>query len=158
MRNGITGALVWLVATAILSAQEVPRTPDIGERANEASVIVVATVLDVTGRLGTNVHGDRLIYSDVLLEVTETLKGAGSQLLTITIEGGEVGDLKLHVSDIPAMRQGERGLYFLDRSPRGEWVPHRRGLGILKILAADRLDNSDLTLSQARALVRRALR
>jgi hypothetical protein len=157
MRNIILGGVLWLVATVIVTAQSAlqPAT-DIGDRAAGASRVVVASVLDITGRFGTNAHGDQLIFSDVLLEVSETLKGDDTQTLTMTIEGGEVGELKLQVSDMPAVRRGDRALYFLDRSSRGEWVPHRRGLGVVKILSADRLENSGLTLSQARALVRSA--
>ena len=159
MRNGILSVIVWLATTTILSAQSGPvRTAEIGERARGASKIVVATVVDVTGRFGTNASGDRLIYSDVVLEVSETLKGAAAPTVTMTIEGGEVGDLKLEVSHMPSVRRGDRGLYFLGRLPRGEWVPYGGELGVLKILAADRLQNSEVTLPQARAIVRDALK
>ena len=158
MRNGILRAGVWLVAAVIVSAQSGPQPSDISERSRLASRVVVAAVRDVTGRFGTNARGDRLIYSDVLLEVSETLKGAATQVLTMTVEGGEVGDLKLSVSHMPAVQRGDRGLYFLERSPRGEWVPHRGELGVLKIVAADRLENSQLTLSQAKLLVRGAVK
>ena len=159
MRNGILTVIVWLATTTILPAQSGPvQTAEIGARARGASKIVVATVVDVTGRFGTNAHGDQLIYSDVVLEVSETLKGAAAPTVTMTIEGGEVGELKLEVSHMPTVRRGDRGLYFLGRLPRGEWVPYGGERGVLKILSADRLQNTALTLPQARALVRDALK
>jgi len=156
MAKGISTVLVCLLATTVASAQSLP--VDIGVRAKEASRIVVATVREVISRFGTNASGDQLIYSDVSLDVSETLKGAHVQILTVTVEGGEIGDLALRVSDIPVVRRGERAVYFLDRSPRGEWVPHRRGLGILKLDGADRLPQNDLTLPQARVLIQNALK
>jgi len=157
MIKGSSTALVGLIlAAAIASAQGGP--VDIGIRAKEAARIVVATATDITARFGTSATGDQLIYSDVLVEVSETLKGAPTQLLTVTVEGGEIGDLALRVSDLPVIRRGERAMYFLDRSARGEWVPHRRGLGILKLDPAERVEQSQLTLSQARVLIRNALR
>ena len=149
-------ALVCLLATTAVSAQRPP--VEIGVRAKEATRIVVGTVADMTARFGTSPSGDRLIYSDVLIEVSETLKGDPMHLLTVTVEGGEIGELALHVSDLPTVRRGERALYFLDRSARGEWVPHRRGLGILKVNAADRVEESALTLSQARTLIQNGLK
>ena len=157
MINGIIStALVFFLATAVASAQG--RPVDIGARAKEATRIVVATVIDTTARFGASAFGDRLIYSDLSVEVSETLKGGPTQLLTVTVEGGEIGDLALRVSDLPVMRRGERAIYFLDRSARGEWVPHRRGDGILKLDPAERVEQSELTLTQVRALIQNALK
>src|SRR5262245_17793508 len=156
MCRSVSTAFFCLLFAAVMSAQG--RPPDIGVRAKEAGQIVVARVVDVTSRYGTNASGDQLIYSDLLLEVSETLKGGPGQVLTVTMEGGEIGDLTLRVSDLPVMRRGERAIFFIDRSARGEWVPHRRGLGILKVDAAGRVEESGLTLTQARALVQSALK
>jgi hypothetical protein len=94
----------------------------------------------------------------VLVEVSETLKGTPTNVLTVTVEGGEIGTLALHVSDMPVMRRGDRVLCFLDRSKRGEWVPHRRGLGLLKMDSSGRMLDGQLTLTEARTLVQSALR
>jgi hypothetical protein len=153
--HGTSAAIVCLLVASV-SAQGSP--VDVGVRAREAAHIVVATVVDVTARFDTNASGDRLIYSDVLVEVSETLKGVPTNVLTLTLEGGQIGTLALRVSDLPVLRQGERVMCFLDRSTRGEWVPHRRGLGILKMDASGRIEQSELTLAQAKALVQSALR
>jgi hypothetical protein len=157
MKKAILVALVCLAATVTALAQDVTAT-DIGERARGAARVVVGTVVDVTARFGTNASGDRLIYSDVVLEVSETLKGPAASFVTMTIEGGEIGDLSLQVSDLPAMKRGERGLYFLQSGRNGEWVPHRRGAGIVKLAAGDRLERSSLSLADAQAAVRKAIR
>jgi hypothetical protein len=148
--------LLYALAIAAVSAQA--PSVDVGMRAREAAHVVVGTVVDVTSRFDTNEYGDRLIYSDVLVDVSETLKGTPTNVLTVTVEGGEVGTLALHVSDFPVMRRGDRMLCFLDRSRRGEWVPHRRGLGILKMDASGRMQDGQVTLSELRAIVQNALR
>jgi hypothetical protein len=126
-------------------------------RAMQAAQVVVATVIDVTSRYGVSAHGDRLIYSDVVAAVSETWKGAPANIVIVTVEGGEVGDVALRVSDLPVMQKGERILYFLDRAADGNWVPHRRALGIVKVDAAERLDRGQMTLAQARAQIRNAV-
>ena len=129
MKTSASTVFICCLAVAVVSTQ--PGTADVGARAREAAHVAVATVTDVTSRFDTNEFGDRLIYSDVLVEVSETLKGVPANVLTVTVEGGEVGTMALHVSDMPVMRRGDRVLCFLDKSKRGEWVPHRRGLGLL---------------------------
>jgi hypothetical protein len=156
MKKAVLAAVVCLLASSAVSAQT--DAQDIGERARSASRVVVATVVDVTARFGTNASGDRLIYSDVVLEVSETLKGPAASFVTMTIEGGAIGDLSLEVSDLPSMKRGERGLYFLQPGRNGEWVPHRRGAGIMKLGAGDRLERSSLSLADAQAAVRKALK
>jgi glutamine cyclotransferase len=55
------------------------------------------------------------------------------------------------------MQQGDRAIYFVDRSPAGEWIPHGQGQGILKLTSSDVVEHSEFTLSQVRALVHDAL-
>lgn len=158
MKKAILAALVCSVATVAVSAQTQSDVQVLGERARGATRVVVATVADVSARFGTNAAGDRLIYSDVVLEVAQTLKGPAESLVTMTVEGGTIGDLSLEVSDLPPMKRGERGLYFLQPGRSGEWVPHRRGAGIMKLGAGDRFERSSLSLADAEAAVRRALK
>jgi len=155
MEKRVTSALLCLVFTTMVSAQGPQVGVDI--RAKEAAQVVVATVIDITSRYGVNAHGDQLIYSDVVAEVSETLKGAPTNIVIVTVEGGEVGDVALHVSDMPVVNKGERILYFLDHTADGRWVPHRRALGIVKVDSAERLDRGQMTLGQARTQIRSAL-
>jgi hypothetical protein len=142
------------LASAVLAAAD--RSTEITDRAKGAHAVVVATVSDVRSRFGTNAFGDQLIVSDLLVEVSETWKGSSPMLTTITVEGGQVGDLTLRVSDLPAMRPGDRVAFFLERTSAGALVPHGRGRGMLKLDAADRVAGTELTLSELRKLVEAA--
>jgi len=115
-----------------LSASSDPDVP-IGDRAKGAKKVVVATVVDVQSTFDTNDYGDHLIVSHALLRVDETMKGSRESSVTMTVEGGTVGDLTLRVSDMPTMTKGDRAVLFLDESNRGGHVPHGRGLGVLKL-------------------------
>jgi len=98
-----------------------------------------------------------LIVSNALLEVTETLKGAPAATLRVVIEGGTVGDLTLKVSDMPAMRSGDRAVFFLDDAGVGPPIPHDSGRGVMRLAPMDRIERSTLTLGDVRGQVRVAL-
>jgi hypothetical protein len=155
MLKRLATMLALLVASAAYAQTE---APGLADRARGASRIVIGRVLEVNARFGTNAAGDRLIFSDVLLEVSETLKGAPASLVTMTLEGGAIGDLSLEVSDMPAIKRGDRGIYFLQSGRPGEWLPYQRGAGILKMDAADRVEKTSLSVAQVRTLVRNALK
>lgn len=124
-----------------------------GERARGARQVVVASVADVQPRFDRNQFGDQLIISRVRLRVDENLKGTSTREVVVDVEGGTIGDLTLSVSDLPALRAGERGVFFLEPGSGGILRPHRRGLGILKLAAGDRIVDEDLRLSDLRAQV-----
>ena len=147
-----------LSCVAALANAQVDSSPDLPTRARGARRIVVGRIIDVQGQFQTNRFGDQLIVSNVLLEVSETLKGASASMLRLIVEGGTVGDLTLKVSDMPAVQTGDRGVFFLDDDgSSGMHVPHDRGRGVLKLLETDRLENSSLTLDDVRRQVRGAL-
>ena len=114
-------------------------------------------MIDVHAQFETNNFGDQLIVSTALVEVLETLKGNPSATLSVSVEGGTVGDLTLKVSDLPAMHTGDRAVFFLDQGAGGNHVPHLRGRGILKLADTDRIEGSTLTLAELRQQVRGAL-
>jgi hypothetical protein len=126
-------------------------------RAKGAQVVVVASVTDVQSRFVANESGDQLIVSQVTLNVEESLKGNERKQLTMQIEGGTVGDLTLRVSDMPAMAKGERAVIFLDQTASGVLVPHRRGLGVLK-LTGSYLTGTDIPLTRVKDTVRQVTR
>jgi hypothetical protein len=72
----------------------------------------------------------------------------------VDVEGGTIGDLTLRVSDMPTFQRGERAVFFLSQGPVGNLVPHRRGLGVLKLDAQGRIRGSNVTLAEVRAAVR----
>jgi hypothetical protein len=149
----------------VLLAVLVPVTPvmadigppvDVATRARGASRVVVGRVIDVQSTFATTRFGDQIIVSRVAVDVEETLKGAHQQVVTVTLEGGTVGELTLEVSDMPALRAGERAVLFLDTGQGGEHVPHRRGLGVLTLDASNRVAGTAVSLTQIRQTVREA--
>jgi len=125
----------------------------IEERARGAERVVVATVTDVTSRYERNEFGDELIVSRATLAVEEALKGT-TDTATLEYEGGTVGGVTLHVSSLPALARGERGIFFMTRGKRGELRPHLRGQGILKLDRSNHVQGSSLTLDDVRRMSR----
>ena len=126
---------------------------DIQTRARGAQRVVVGKVIDVYSAFQKNSFGDQLIVSRVLLQIDEVLKGDDREKTAIlNLEGGTVGDLTLHVSDLPKLSAEERAVFFLDQTPAGEAIPHRRGLGILKLDGMDRVPGTTLTLGSIRRM------
>jgi len=149
-------AAALMCAAALVSAQTTAPT-DVPARARGAKRVVVGRVLDVQAQFQTNRFGDQLIVSNVLLEVSETLKGEPASLLRLAVEGGTVGDLTLRVSDLPAVHTGDRAVFFLDDDGNGRHVPHDRGRGVLKLTEAGAVEGTTLTLDRVRQQVRSGL-
>ena len=114
--------------------------------------VVVASVAQVSATYETNDSGDRLIVSHVALRVEEALKGPAADSLAMHLPGGTVGDMTLEVSDLPSVRLGERGVFFLSQDGHGRYVPHLDGLGILKLDSQNRVKGTSLDLNTIRAL------
>ena len=155
MKRAIVAIALTCVA-AVVSAQT-GAPADVPTQARGAKRIVVGRILDVQAQFQTNRFGDQLIVSHVLLEVSETLKGAPAAQLRMAVEGGTVGDLTLRVSDLPTVQSGDRGVFFLDDDGSGGHVPHDRGRGVLKLDGSDRVEGTPLTLDDVRQQVRSAL-
>ena len=145
-----------VVCLSAVAALAVDDPPDISPRARGAGKVVVATVADVTAEFGENEFGDRLIYSQVTLDVDETLKGVHAPTVVVTVEGGTVGDTTLTVSDMPSLARGQRTVLFLDESSGGGNVPHERGRGVLKVRPDDRIDGTSISLEDIRSAVKTA--
>jgi len=133
---------LWLVVPLAVAASFLPPR----ER------VVVASVDDVTATYESNAFGDRLIVSHARLRVEEALKGPADPM-TLDYEGGTVDGVTLHVSSLPALARGERAVFFVARGARGEFTPHLRGQGIVKLDATDHVPHSSLTLDDVRRMV-----
>jgi hypothetical protein len=145
------GAICTAVATA--SAASGPSV-DIPTRAKGAQRIVVATVTDVQASMSRSSYGDQVIVSRLLLQVEEILKGQAKPAFSVDVEGGTIGALTLRVSDMPSLHQGDRAVFFTNPGASGADVPHLRGLGILKLDAANRIEGeSNVTLDDVRRIV-----
>ena len=127
----------------------VVRPVPLPERARGASRIVVATVGDITAGYQRNAFGDELIVSHARLKVEERLKGTAGDV-TLALEGGTVNGITLRVSDLPTLAAGERAVFFLTAMPNGEFAPHLRGQGILKLDATNHVRGSSLSLDEIR--------
>jgi hypothetical protein len=154
MKPGLALVMV-CVAAATLSASS-GRSVDVATRARGSERVVIATVSDVQSRFAVNEHGDRLIVSQVWLNVSEALKGRFESVIGVEVEGGTVGDLTLDVSDMRPMQRGQRAVFFLDSTSTGIHKPHGRGLGIMALDAAGHVENTSLSLNDVKALIRSA--
>jgi hypothetical protein len=143
-------------SAATLHAQSGP-PPTVASLTRAAGRVVVARVADVQSRFGTNQFGDQLILSDLVLDVTETLKGSDASTMRVTVEGGTVGGLTLRVSDLPSFDPGDRAVFFLDAVSDGSFRPHDRGHGLLKLSRTDAVEGRPLGLTEVRRQVNAAL-
>jgi hypothetical protein len=151
VRTAINVCLIALMPGVVAVAQDAALP--LAERARGAERIVVGRVSSVSPQWQVNDFGDRLIVSTVRIAVEETLKGEALSGITIEIEGGTIGDLTLHVSDLPTFAPGERAVFYLRRNGRGAFVPHLRGQGLLKLDASNRVNGSTLTLAEIRRTI-----
>jgi len=132
------------------------RNVDIPERARGASKVVVARAGAVTPQWRTNSFGDRLIVTEVSLDVEETLKGTPASSLWLDVEGGTLDGFTLHVSSMPEVKAGDRAVFFLDETENGWHVPHLKGMGILKLDTKNQVQSSSLRLDDLRRMVQSA--
>jgi hypothetical protein len=158
MRASLGSLLGCVLAISTITYSAPGQPPAAATRAKGAGRVVVARVADVQPRFETNRHGDRLIVSELFLDVEETWKGAATPVLQATVEGGTIGALSLAVSDMPALKPGDRAVFFLDANERGGHVPHDRGFGIMKLGAGGKIEGSDQTLGDLRRAVQAATR
>lgn len=147
---GVVAALT----TASVSLAESRRPVSIPERFRTADAAVVARVTAVRAAYERNQWGDELIISHTVLAVEESLKGAPGQSVAFDVEGGTVGEMTLRVSDMPEVKVGDRGVFFLKRGRSSAHVPHLRGQGILLLDESDRVRGTNLTLDEIRGMAR----
>jgi hypothetical protein len=149
--------LATCVAMSTLSAAS-GRPISIPDRAKGGHSVVVATVLEVTPTFERNSFGDQLIVSHAFLRVEESLKGQAADVIPLDVEGGTIGNLTLHVSDVEPIRKGEQAVFFIQRTPSGANVPHLRGNGVLKLDATNHVRDSVLSLDELKRQVGEGLR
>lgn len=147
------GVVVLLGATSA-SFAESRRPVSIPERLRTADAAVVARITQVTAAYERNQWGDELIVSHTILAVEEALKGAPGQSVAFDVEGGTVGETTLRVSDMPEVKVGDRGVFFLKRGRSSAHVPHLRGQGILLLDESNRVRGTSLTLDEVRGMAR----
>ena len=98
----------------------------------------------------TNAAGDQLIVSRLWLNVEETWKGPAPPIVVVDIEGGTIGDLTLRVSDLPTLRSGMRGLFFLNVDDNGVAQLSDRERSVLPLDSTNRFVGSAATLADVK--------
>jgi hypothetical protein len=144
----LTTAIVLALAPFQLN-RDVP----LPERAKGAVRIVVATVTDTSARYERNEFGDELIVTRAYLKVEEAVKGS-TEAVTLVVEGGTVNGITMRTSSLPALAKGERALFFLTPGRNGEFKPHLKGQGILKLDAKGTVRGERLTLEEVKRIIR----
>ena len=124
-------------------------------RARGAQRVVVATVTDIEPMAVETPHGDRLIISRTTLAIEDSLKGNVGQTLTVDVEGGTLGELRLEVSDMPQLQPGDRGLFMVNGTGQGPDQLHLRGQGHFDLEGDLLEDTSGLTVGQVRSQLAR---
>jgi hypothetical protein len=128
------------------------RQVDVGERIKGSQRVVVAKAVKVTPEWRTNDYGDKLIISQVILEVEETFKGAPTNQMSVDVEGGTIDGITLVVSSQTPVKAGDRAVFMLNMNASGGHVPHLKGQGILKLDSNNNIEGSDLRLDDIRRL------
>ena len=149
--RGVFAALILVAGGGLGASTGQPVT--IQERARGAERVVVASVSEIRAAYERNAYGDELIVSHATLALEEVIKG-NSEKATVVVEGGTLNGVTLRVSSLPALSRGERGVFFLNRRPDGEYAPHLNGQGILKLDAANHVKGSSLSLDDIRRMAR----
>lgn len=143
-----------LAATPVL-AQHGPPVP-IAERGRGAAAVVVGAVENATSLYRTNRYGDNIIVSQLSVRVTEQLKGNTPGFVILEVDGGTVNGITMRTSDLPVLNPGDNVVFFLDQGPSGEYTPHLRGQGLLRLDKSGMVERSSLSLDEIRRQVRGA--
>jgi hypothetical protein len=150
-------AAVWcsvgFLAIPSVAMSQHARPVPIEERARGAARVVVATVGDTASRYERNDFGDELIVTYADLSIEEALKGPNGPV-TFALEGGTVNGITMRATSLPTLQKGERAVFFLEPGKSGEFRPHLRGQGILKLDSANRVPGSSLTLDEIRQMAK----
>jgi len=76
------------------------------------------------------------IFRDVTIEVESTIKGVSRNTITVCLMGGQIGDLKQEIDDVPDLKNGDKGVFFLVNHKNKTWI-HSLALGYFQIIEAD---------------------
>ena len=146
----VAGAVATVLSGVAAAGQAVP----IEERARGAARVVVATVAETQARYERNEFGDEVIVTHARLTIEEAVKGP-MEPAVLAIEGGTVDGITMRVSSLPTLARGERAVFFLAPGrAAGEFRPHLRGQGILKLDSTNHVRGSSLTVDDVKRLVR----
>jgi hypothetical protein len=120
------------------------------ELASNADTVVTGTVLSTQGRWA---KGGR-IYTDVVVEVDESIKGGLNKAtqITITVIGGQIGGFVMTASEMPNFKEGDAAVLFLKELSNGSFriVAGQQGrVAISDNKGVKTVGNRDLSLFKA---------
>jgi hypothetical protein len=95
------------------------------ELTRSSEIVIEGTVNDVAAEWSKD--GKTIISRSTVIP-TNVIKGKIAQEITVELDGGEIGDIGFHVSDVEPLRKGEKVILFLKT---GE---SRRGGNAFKIV------------------------
>ncbi len=103
--------------------------------ASESDIVIRGTVTSVTPLVAANVSGRNLIYSDIVVNVTKSLKGnVDLAPFSLRVPGGTVNGVKLEVSTAPIFKTGEEIILYLQKQKSGNgWKVTRGELGKVRL-------------------------
>jgi hypothetical protein len=117
----ITGRsrLVLLTFLLVLSADTV-HAQVARMQLDELSRVSTSVVQGTATRSRSVWNADRTqILTEITVAVSDQLKGSGSSETVITIPGGQIGNVRYEVSDMPSIEEGEEVLLFVWKHPSG---------------------------------------
>jgi hypothetical protein len=157
-RRSLSAAVA--AAILLLSGSHLLAGPsaDLVQRFQGAQRAVVGKIASAEARWERNQWGDELIVTRMTVDVEETLRGVASRRLAVDVEGGTIDGLTLHVAHQPELSPGDRAVLILNEVQSGVHVPHRKGLGLLRLDANNNVEGTSTTLADVRAAARSATR
>jgi hypothetical protein len=105
----VTACLVLLLCSNAALALTVPLSQS--ELTNLADTVVLGTVVSSSSHWNTE-HNN--IYTEVVVSVTDSLKGSAGKMITIIVPGGTVGEITQWVEDTSTFMSGELVGLFLE--------------------------------------------
>jgi len=148
--------LTLMVGSTLATPAWADQAAHLAKAIQQADQVIVGQVAAVDAAWKVNAQGDQLIVSRAWVRTEESLKGKNASDVPVEIEGGTIGGLTLKVSDMPTLKSGDRAVFLLKRTANGEFVPHLRGEGILRVEEDGTVRAVGLRLDQIRQLARQS--
>lgn len=114
--RGIGVVFSAIVGLAPLNANGRSLTPSKADLCDKADLVVIGTVAGTRSEWQTYDFG-RIIVTDATISVEAVIHGPPVQWVTVTVQGGQVGDTRLTTSDDPYFGHGDRVLLVLHTEP-----------------------------------------
>ncbi len=110
LRTSAVIALLAFAAAPLRASSVVP--PTFETLVDSATDIFIGSVTRRECRW-VNTAGGAVIFTYITFDIEESLKGAARAQTTLQFRGGTVGDVTLHVADMPEFEVGDRDLLFV---------------------------------------------